>query len=166
MNEHDSIAEELIARLELLPHPEGGHYRETYRSQQRVLRTGSDLGRSAATAIYYLLRQGERSTWHRIQSDEMWHFYAGEPLHIHVLEHGRELYTLTLGNPLTQDGAMFQALVPAGAWFAAQCAGSGAYALVGCTVAPGFEFQEFEIADKDFLLKTWPQHAQVIERLA
>ena len=166
MNEHHSIAEELIDRLELLPHPEGGHYRETYRSQQRVLRAGNDLSRSAATAIYYLLRQGERSTWHRIQSDEMWHFYAGEPLHIHVLEHGRELYTLILGNPSTHDGAIFQALVPAGAWFAAQCAGSGAYALVGCTVAPGFEFQEFEIADKDFLLKTWPQHAQVIERLA
>jgi len=166
MNELDSIAEELIARLELLPHPEGGHYRETYRSQQRVLRVSNDLSRSAATAIYYLLRQGERSTWHRIQSDEMWHFYAGEPLHIHVLKHSGELHTLMLGNPLTHDGAMFQALVPAGAWFAAQCAGSGAYALVGCMVAPGFEFQEFEIADKDFLLKTWPQHAQVIERLA
>jgi len=158
--------EALISRLALLPHPEGGHFRETYRSEQRVTRDGEASTRSAATAIYYLLRGNERSTWHRIKSDEMWHFYDGAPLHVHVLMPAGEPLLLRLGNPMQHEGAQFQAMVPAGAWFAAQCASPDSHSLVGCTVAPGFEFAEFEIAQTDSLLQQWPQHAALIERLA
>ncbi|EJM95858.1 cupin domain-containing protein [Herbaspirillum sp. YR522] len=153
-------------RLALQPHPEGGHFRETYRSGQRVARAIDGADRAASTAIYYLLQSGERSTWHRIKSDEVWHFYDGSPLHVHVLEPDGALTTLRLGNPLTHGDAAFQAVVPAGAWFAAACAEPDGHSLVGCTVAPGFEFDEFEIADPQVLLQGWPQHAQVIERLA
>ncbi|TWC63180.1 cupin domain-containing protein [Herbaspirillum sp. SJZ099] len=159
-------SEELISRLALQPHPEGGHFRETYRSQERVKRSHGDSTRSAATAIYYLLRGKERSTWHRIKSDEMWHFYDGAPLHVYVLLPEGRLTVFRLGNPLEHDGADFQALVPAGAWFAAECAVADDYSLVGCTVAPGFEFDEFEIAQPDLLLKYWPQHEELIKRLA
>lgn len=157
---------ELIKRLALLPHPEGGHFRETYRSQQKVARATDGAERSASTAIYYLLHGEERSTWHRIKSDEVWHFYDGSPLHVHVLEPGGGLTTLRLGNPLMHEDAAFQAVVPAGAWFAAECAEPDGHSLVGCTVAPGFEFDEFEIADPQVLLQGWPQHGQVIDRLA
>ncbi|MCA1326455.1 cupin domain-containing protein [Herbaspirillum sp. alder98] len=166
MQDKPSDPTELITRLALLPHPEGGHFRETFRSQQTVARSGDGANRSASTAIYYLLRSGERSTWHRIKSDEVWHFYDGSPLHVHVLQQNGELGVLRLGNPLLHEGATFQAVVPAGAWFAAECADPHTHSLVGCTVAPGFEFAEFEIADRHILLQTWPQHAAIIERLA
>lgn len=158
--------DELISQLALQPHPEGGHYRETYRSAQRVTRPGDDATRSACTAIYYLLRGHEKSTWHRIRSDEMWHFYDGAPLHVHVLLPEGGLALLRLGNPLFHVGAQFQALVPAGAWFAAECADAGGHSLVGCTVAPGFEFEEFEIAQAAQLVREWPLHRELIERLA
>jgi len=166
MHDNPSTSAQLIKRLALVAHPEGGHFKETYRSQQRVARAADGIDRAASTAIYYLLRSGERSTWHRIKSDEVWHFYDGSPLHIHVLEQNGALTTLRLGNPLLHDGAAFQAVVPAGTWFAAECADPRTHSLVGCTVAPGFEFTEFEIADKNILLQAWPQHASVIERLA
>ncbi|OWT80589.1 MULTISPECIES: cupin domain-containing protein [unclassified Achromobacter] len=161
-----SSSEELISRLALQPHPEGGHFRETYRSQERVKRSHGESTRSAATAIYYLLRGEERSTWHRIKSDEMWHFYDGAPLNVYVLLPEDEVKVLCLGNPLEHQGADFQALVPAGAWFAAACSVADGYSLVGCTVAPGFEFEEFEIAQADVLLRDWPRHRALIERLA
>lgn len=158
--------EELIARLSLLPHPEGGHYKETYRSAHRVTRAGETADRSASTAIYYLLRGSERSTWHRIRSDELWHFYDGAPISIYVLEPDGELRILRLGHPLRHPGAQFQALVPAGRWFAAECEAPDGYGLAGCTVAPGFEFEEFEIADARVLKQDWPAHAAPIARLA
>ncbi|MBV8627685.1 MAG: cupin domain-containing protein, partial [Paraburkholderia sp.] len=105
------------------------------------------------------------SAWHRIRSDEIWHFYAGEPLLVHVLEEGGTLTSHRLGNPLTHPGTTFQAVVPAGCWFAAQCADPASYALVGCTVAPGFEFGEFELASVEALVEAWPAHREIIERL-
>lgn len=162
----DTSSEELISRLALQPHPEGGHFRETYRSEERIRRSRDDSARSAATAIYYLLRGKERSTWHRIASDEMWHFYDGSPLHVYVLSPEGGLTVFRLGNPMKHEGADFQALVPAGAWFAAECAAEEGYSLVGCTVAPGFEFAEFEIARPAALLEDWPGHKELIERLA
>lgn len=158
--------ENLISLLSLIPHPEGGHFRETYRSQHSVTREGDGITRSASTAIYYLLRGRERSTWHRIQSDEMWHFYEGVAIRIYVLEPDGGLNVLILGNPLRHEGANFQALVPAGRWFAAECAEPDSLSLVGCTVAPGFEFEEFEIADQGLLEQGWPEHREVIARLA
>jgi uncharacterized protein len=157
--------DELIRRFELSPHPEGGFFRETYRSTAGVSRDGSGERRSASTAIYYLLCDGAHSAWHRIRSDEVWHFYAGEPLLVHVLDEAGKLMTHRLGNPLTHPGAVFQAVVSAGLWFAAECADPATFALVGCTVAPGFEFSEFELAEIDALKSAYPAHAEFIARL-
>jgi predicted cupin superfamily sugar epimerase len=167
MPDSHAARDELIRRFDLKPHPEGGFFNETYRSAQRVIREHDGLAhtRSASTAIYYLLCDGAHSAWHRIRSDEVWHFYAGEPLNVHVLDASGTLLTHKLGNTLAHPDAVFQAVVPAGLWFAAECADPATFALVGCTVAPGFEFSEFEIADVDALKAQHPQHAQVIARL-
>lgn len=144
----------LIRQFGLLPHPEGGYYRETYRSQETVRRNATGNPYSASTAIYYLLADGAYSAWHRIAADEAWHFYAGHPLLVHVLlANGRHI-THKLGNALQTNGATFQAVVPAGCWFAAQLAQPDSFAFVGCTVAPGFEFREFELATEQDL-KPW-----------
>ncbi|WP_240655700.1 cupin domain-containing protein [Paraburkholderia phosphatilytica] len=159
----------LIRRFELQPHPEGGYYRETYRAQQRVSRESSASSGArdyaASTAIYYLLCDGAHSAWHRIRSDEIWHFYAGAALNVYVLNEDGSVTTHRLGDALVDHDAAFQAVVEAGAWFAAECADPATYALVGCTVAPGFEFSEFELADVDALLARYPAHRELIARL-
>jgi predicted cupin superfamily sugar epimerase len=162
----------LIGRFGLLAHPEGGYYRETHRDAVRVVRLADADGgaasatHSASTCIYYLLCDGAYSAWHRIRSDEVWHFYAGAPLDVHVLDALGRLVTHRLGNALERDDAVFQAVVPAGCWFAAECTDRTAFALAGCTVAPGFEFSEFELADTEALLAAYPRHADLITRLA
>ncbi|CAB3649875.1 cupin domain-containing protein [Paraburkholderia rhynchosiae] len=166
MPDSRTTKDELIHRLDLKPHPEGGFFSETYRSVERVSRAGdSAQTRSASTAIYYLLCDGAHSAWHRIKSDEVWHFYAGEPLNVHVLDATGALLTHRLGNTLTHPDTVFQAVVTAGLWFAAECADPATFALAGCTVAPGFEFSEFELADVRKLKAQYPQHAALIERL-
>lgn len=158
---------ELIERLGLQPHPEGGFFRETYRGAQRVLREDRpEESRSASTAIYYLLCDGAHSAWHRIRSDELWHFHAGEPIKIHVIDADGQLHTHRLGNALIHADAVFQVTVPAGLWFAAQLCDPSTFALAGCTVAPGFEFSEFELADSAALTQAYPQHAEIIGQLA
>lgn len=159
-------AERLIARLGLQPHPEGGYYRETYRAADIVHRTGASAGRSASTAIYYLLCDDAWSAWHRIRSDEVWHFYAGGPLRVHVLDGQGGLVTHRLGNAIVDPDCVFQAVVPAGCWFAAERVHADRYTLAGCTVAPGFEFSEFELADADRLAADHPAHRALIARLA
>jgi predicted cupin superfamily sugar epimerase len=129
-------AAQVIARLDLKPHPEGGHFRETFRDA----RTAD--GRATSTAIYFLLARGERSHWHRIDAVEMWHHYAGAPLILRIADDsGRR--DVHLGPDLAA-GEQPQAIVPARAWQAAESAGE--WTLVGCTVAPGFEFSQFELA--------------------
>ncbi|TFL10037.1 cupin domain-containing protein [Pusillimonas caeni] len=174
MTHDDTPAQRLIRQLGLLPHPEGGYYRETYRSSMGV--TTQAGRRDASTAIYYLLEGKDHSAWHRIASDELWHFYAGSALNIHVLNDEKGLSTHRLGDPLREPGCVFQAAVPAGCWFAAELASHAmhraddaardAFALVGCTVAPGFEFSEFELADTRALIRRHPQHADLMARLA
>jgi len=133
----DMTAAEIIARLELRPHPEGGHYRETFRD------TRADVnGRSCATAIYFLLARGERSHWHRIDAVEVWHYYAGAPLTLQIAD-GDGRRSITLGADLTAGEAP-QAIVPTLGWQAAES--NGDWTLVGCTVAPGVEFTGFELA--------------------
>lgn len=151
-------AESWIRKLDLQPHPEGGHYRETYRS---TARTGS---RNVCTAIYYLLREGERSRLHRLGSDELWHHYAGAPLTIHCLVPGKGYLPLLLGADDVDD-ARPQRIVPAGCWFGATCDEAGGFTLAGCTVAPGFEFADFEMAKRAELLRDFPDCRQWIERL-
>jgi len=134
-------AAEIIARLDLKPHPEGGHFRETFRDT----RLDND-GRSASTAIYFLLARGERSHWHRIDAVEVWHFYAGSALILDVAD-GDNRRSTRLGPDLVA-GEVPQAIVPARAWQAAESTGD--WTLVGCTVAPGFDFATFELAQKDW----------------
>jgi uncharacterized protein len=135
-------ADEVIRLLDLRPHPEGGYFRETFRDSRLV-----DGSRAASTAIYFLLAQGERSAWHRIDAAEMWHFYAGAPLVLEIaFAPSGPIERLTLG-PDFRCGARPQAVVPALAWQAAQSL--GAWTLAGCTVAPGFDFSRFEVAPQD-----------------
>lgn len=155
--------EELVHHLQLQPHPEGGFYRETYRAPDRVQRPDGAT-RAASTAIHYLLCEGAWSTWHRIRSDEVWHFYKGSTLLVHELLPDGGLRTHRLGDQLPDT--VFQASVQAGNWFAAELIDPSSFALVGCTVAPGFEFSEFEIADTQTLLTAYPDHRNLIRRLA
>lgn len=129
-------ASEIITRLGLVPHPEGGHYRETFRDA----RVAAD-GHAALTAIYFLLARGERSHWHRIDAVEIWHFHAGAPLTLRI--HDNEPRTIMLGSNLSA-GEEPQGIVPAGAWQSAESTGD--WTLVGCAVAPGFDFKTFELA--------------------
>jgi uncharacterized protein len=141
-------AAQVIAALGLAPHPEGGHFRETFRD------AAAGGVRAASTAIYYLLRQGERSAWHRIDAAEIWHWYAGAPLLLSVSEGGRAARRLRLGIDLAA-GERPQAAVAARAWQSARSL--GAWTLVGCTVAPGFEFAGFELAPEGWEPQANPQ---------
>lgn len=132
-------AAEIIARLDLKPHPEGGYYRETFRDPSR-----DEGGRSRSTTIIFLLARGQRSHWHRIDAAEIWHYYAGDVLRLHIAEDGGTR-TIRLGSGL-DAGEVPQAVVPARAWQAAESTDD--WTLVGCTVAPGFDFAAFELAPR------------------
>ena len=134
-----TTADDIIARLGLRPHPEGGRFVEAFRS--------AGEGRTAGTAIYYLLRTGERGHWHRVDADEIWHFYAGAALELSLSEDGRTLRHLRLGNDLAL-GERPQIAVPKRVWQAARSL--GAWTLVGCTVAPAFDYSGFELAPPDW----------------
>jgi predicted cupin superfamily sugar epimerase len=135
-----TAAADVISRLKLKPHPEGGHYRETFRDPRTV------NGRAASTSIYYLLQRGERSHWHRVDAVEVWHYYAGSPLKLSVVN-GASEEIFRLGSNLAVDEVP-QVTVPARAWQSAESFGD--WTLAGCTVAPGFEFSGFELAPKDW----------------
>ncbi len=130
-------AKEIIRKLELQPHPEGGYYRETFRDDEVV------SGRSVGTAIYYLLPKGQVSHWHRVDATEIWHYYAGAALELGVCEPGKNAFTRILGTGF-EDGQFPQHVIPKGWWQRARSLGE--WTLVGCTVSPGFVFSGFEIA--------------------
>lgn len=152
----------------MLPHPEGGYYKETYRSEEVIAHNALPQrfvgDRNFSTAIYFLLQQGVFSGFHRIQSDECWHFYAGQTLLVYVLHSDGELQIIKLGNDIV-NGEVFQAIVPAGCWFASEPAPNTDYSFVGCTVAPGFDFTDFELATAEELVKDFPQQEELIKRL-
>ena len=153
-----------IERLQLEPHPEGGYYRETYAAAE-VIPAGTlaqfDAPRACCTGIYYLLANADVSHLHRIKSDEMWHFYAGTGLVIHVFRPDGSYEAHHLG---AEVGA-FQYVVPAGCWFGAEVESGQGYALVGCTVSPGFDFHDFELAERQQMLMYYPGEATAILRL-
>jgi uncharacterized protein len=200
-----------IERLRLEPHPEGGYFRQSYKSEMLMAPTDSRAAakaatrvgqpvipnrsqnlcpvsakdaetrtghptRAASTAIYFLLEGKNFSAFHRLRSDEMWHFYDGSPLVVHVIDAVGEYSSVLLGND-ADAGQVFQAVVKAGCWFASEIAqnshfsqnrgevGHPSYALVGCTVAPGFEFEDFELAKGEELSRKFPRHAELIARL-
>jgi predicted cupin superfamily sugar epimerase len=163
-----SRIKQLIAQYDLQPHPEGGWYKQTYKSNElikaEVLPKRFTGDRAFSTAIYYLLEQGSFSALHRIKSDECWHFYAGDPLLIYVIKQNGELEIISLANDL-ESGQTCQYVVPANSWFASRPAPGSEYCLVGCTVSPGFEFEDLELADANELSAKYPQHEKIIKEL-
>lgn len=161
-------SQQLIQHYSLQPHPEGGWYKETYKSSEVIpaaaLPGRFRDGRVFSTAIYFLLDKGNFSAFHRIKSDECWHFYAGDPLHIYVLKFNGNLDIIQLGNDISK-GQLFQYVVPANCWFASKPAPGSDFSFVGCTVAPGFDFADFELADANELPGLYPQHNKIIKEL-
>jgi len=167
MSQNPEQAEDLISQLNLQPHPEGGWYRETYRSPERIPasalpeRFGAD--HCYCTSIYYLLRNRDFSAFHRIQSDETWHFYLGSPVKLYILQNNN-LQTILLGdNPAY--GHTFQFTIPYGCWFAAEVSVPESFALMGCTVSPGFEFGDFQMASLSELQEHYGRYATLIRRM-
>ena len=163
-----SIVNTLIRRYSLEPHPEGGWYKQTYKSTELIaaetLPKRFGASRAFYTAIYFLLEKGNFSAFHRIKSDECWHFYAGDPLLIYIIEQTGELKIISLGND-HEKGQSFQYVVPANCWFASRPAPESEYCFVGCTVSPGFEFDDFELADASELSTIYPKHKPIIIEL-
>ncbi len=155
-----------IEKLNLQAHPEGGFFAETYRSEIRCENPAPDIQgiRNFATGIYFLMEKENFSAFHRIKSDEMWHFYSGDPLEILYFDEKAELHSILLGNS-PENGEVFQAVVPAGLWFASRPLKGGEFSLVGCTVSPGFDFQDFEMASRAQLVSEFPNHQKTIEEL-
>jgi predicted cupin superfamily sugar epimerase len=160
-----ATGEQWIQRLQLIRHAEGGYYRETYRSGIKlpagVLPSAFGSARSLATTIYYLLRGDDFSAWHRLRSDEMWHFYAGSSLLIYQISPEGQCTSYRLGHSGCPD-ELPQCLVPAGYWIAAKVGRKDSFSLVGCTVSPGFEFADFEVGRRDNLLQTFPEYRDII----
>jgi len=161
-------AECWIEKLQLEPHPEGGYFLQTYKADltlaQAALPAGFTGARAASTAIYFLLDGENFSAFHRLRSDEVWHFYDGSPLVVHVIEAEGKVSRILLGRDV-EAGQVLQAVVKAGCWFASHVADWSSFALVGCTVAPGFEFGDFEMGGREELTERYPLHAELIERL-
>lgn len=157
-------AQELIETLKLSKHVEGGAFRETYRSNQVLYPEGYPGVRAVNTAIYFLLQYGEFSAFHKILSDELWHHYTGDTLHIYEITAEGILKVHKLGKNLT-EGEQFQVLIPGGSWFASRCEVAGGFGLAGCTVSPGFDFEDFVLADRASLSEEYPDFKEIIAEL-
>lgn len=164
----NTTAEYWKQQLQLTSHVEGGAFRETYRAPlmigHQALPAGFSGPRNASTGIYFLLEDGDFSAFHRIAADEMWHFYDGTTLYIYEIRPDGALLVHKLGrNP--EQGEQLQLVIPAGSWFASCVEETGGFALAGCTVAPGFDFADFELADRVALSALFPQHKGLIALL-
>lgn len=162
-------ATSLIQKLGLKEHPEGGYFKETYRSDEIISK--SNLGkqysgsRNQSTCIYFLLTSEKFSAFHKINQDEIWHFYKGDPLQLHIISKEGTYKTITLGNNF-EKGETPQYIVKGGDWFAAEVPTKEAYTLVGCTVAPGFDFADFTLPERKDLIALYPKYQQIITRLS
>lgn len=157
-----------IDKLKLTPHPEGGYFREIYRSEEKILKLhlpGRFYGdRNFSTSIFYLLSDKEFSRFHKIKSDELWHFYSGECLVIYEIDREGKLIENKLGLQI-ENGESPQIIIKAGNWFAAKLQTDSGYCLAGCTVSPGFHFEDLEMADRKKLIELFPEHKNVITNL-
>lgn len=158
-------ADDLIHRLNLIPHPEeGGFFRETYRAPETAVLPGYPAPRSHGTAIYYLLKPGTFSALHRLRSDEIFHFYLGDPVRMLQLFPDGTSKTIVLGQDLLA-GQQVQVLAPRNVWQGSILEPGGSFALLGCTVAPGFDYADYEHGDRATLLGKFPDQRELIERL-
>jgi uncharacterized protein len=160
--------DEIIFNLRLTPHPEGGFYRETYRSPDEIEQ--DDLAeefkgrRSFSTCIYFLLTSDTFSAFHKIRQDEIWHFYDGSPLRLHMINDTGIHSEVIIGKEFGK-GQIPQFVIPAGTWFAAKVINENDHTLLGCTVSPGFDFKDFTLAIRNDLIKSFPQHTEIITQL-
>lgn len=158
---------QIVAHLGLSPHPEGGYYKETYRSNQIIPKgslTDFSADRNYCTSIYFLLTSENFSAFHRIKQDEIWHFYKGSPLYVHVIYPNGKYVRHEVGMDLS-NGQEPQLTVPAGCWFASSVKNENDFSFVGCTVAPGFDFEDFELAEFEVLSNQYPEHKELIKSL-
>jgi uncharacterized protein len=165
MNKVDTI----IHKLQLKAHPEGGYFRETYRSEGMISK--NELGekysgkRNFSTCIYFLLTTESFSAFHRIVQDEAWHFYEGSPLSLHMISPQGDYTRVIIGRNFEKDEVP-QFVVPGGTWFAAEVASADSFSLLGCTVAPGFDFEDFEMGRREELIMLFPRLKEIISRLS
>mgnify|MGYP006140902193 CR=1 FL=1 len=163
----ETIAQ-IISKLALMPHPEGGYFKETYRSvgelKEAHLDSDYNGNRNYATCIYFLLTSDKFSALHRIKQDEIWHFYDGSPIRLHSISEAG-IHTITVIGPDVLKGETPQFVVPGGCWFAAEVIHENAYSLVGCTVSPGFSFDDFELRSRKDLTALFPDKKELISKL-
>jgi predicted cupin superfamily sugar epimerase len=161
-------SKELIEKLDLIPHPEGGYYKEEYRSSEKIdeksLPNRYNGNRSFATSIYFLLENDQFSAFHKLRSDEIWHFYSGSPVLIHQININGKYNSKVLGMNISNEEKP-QIIISRGNWFGAEIIDKKKYSLVGCTVSPGFDFNDFEIGDREKLLTLFPAHKEIITQL-
>ena len=159
-----------INKLGLIPHPEGGYYKETYKSNEFIGMEGLperfQSPRAFLTSIYYLLENSDFSRFHRLKSDEIWYYHAGNPVKAHIIpENGNYIEKMLGPNP--EKNQAFQLIIPQKSWFAVNVIpGNYNFALLGCAVAPGFEFEDFELARQGELLKKYPEHSEIIKKFS
>lgn len=160
-------AEKLIEEFQMIPHTEGGYYRETYRSEESIKNSCLPVRYSGercfATAIYYLLKSAQVSYFHKIKSDEIWHFYLGSPIILHCLNEFVGYNKIIIGNKVL-EGEVPQYIIRKGIWFAAEVMDENSFSLVGCTVSPGFDYHDFTLADRNDLINLFPEHRELVER--
>lgn len=164
----NNTTEDLVAALHLKPHPEGGFFRETYRSDGEIpkehLTKGYSGSRNYSTCIYFLLTSKNFSAFHKINQDEIWHFYDGAPLRLHIITEAGIYSNQLIGRDI-KSGQTPQFVVEGGSWFAAEVEHGNSYSLIGCTVSPGFSFDDFELASRPELIALSPQNKELILRL-
>ena len=157
----------IIEKLHLIKHPEGGYFKEIYRSEENIeldaLPDRYESSRCFSTSIYYLLVEDQISCFHKLQSDEIWHFYKGAPIIIHCLDTLNGYMKIKLGNKIEND-IFPEHTIKRGLWFAAEVEDKNSFSLIGCTVAPGFEFEDFELAKQKELIKLFPQQKELIKK--
>ncbi len=162
------LAKKYVDMLQLKLHPEGGYYKEDYRAGELILPDGLpsryDKPRAFSTSIYFLLEGKQFSAFHRLKTDELWHFYDGSSLKIYMIDEKDNFNEITLGKDLN-NGETFQAIIKKNTWFAAELIDKNSFALIGCTVAPGFEFSDFELGKREQLVEQYPQYRNLIEQL-
>ncbi|HOV11429.1 MAG TPA: cupin domain-containing protein [Bacteroidales bacterium] len=157
-----------IEHLQLQPHPEGGWFREVYRSEETIhaefLSKRYQAGRCIATSIYFLLKSGQISAFHRLKSDEIWHFYSGSPVRVYIIDPAGNLSEKILGRDILNN-EFLQLVIPHGCWFAAEVTVGASYSLIGCNVAPGFDFYDFELGAKAALTACFPAYSQLFDKM-
>jgi predicted cupin superfamily sugar epimerase len=167
MKKTNSI-ENIIKKLSLEPHPEGGYFKETYRSLGEIIETNLDMDykgkRNYSTCIYFLLTSDNFSALHRIKQDEIWHFYDGSPIRLHMISELANYSEHSIGRDFNK-GEVPQFIVPGGNWFAAEVIDNNSFSLVGCTVSPGFSFKDFELKTRKELVSMFPNQEKIISKL-